>query len=322
MRETNFTFVGRDGESIFVYKWFLEGKQPKAIVQIAHGLMETAARYRRMAEVLTANGYLVYANDHRGHGKTAQSLEEVGYWGEDGFNASVENLDLLAGIIKKENPGLPLFLLGHSMGSFLVQNYMTKYSGGLQGIILSGSNANPGLILNFGIAIAKREMAKKGSRSPSPNLHKLSFGAYNKGFEPARTPFDWLSSDEDEVDKYINDPYCGGIVSVGLYHDLFCGLKETYKKKNQQRIPQALPIYIFSGAKDPVGMNGKGVRKLVRSYQKLGIKDLTYKLYKDGRHEMLNEVNRDQVIKDLLTWLDRQIAFSDNILAEGDISNG
>lgn len=306
MRETSFTFVDRDGESIFVYKWSPEGKQPKATVQIAHGLVETAARYRRVAEALTANGYLIYANDHRGHGKTAQSLEDLGYWKEDGFSASVKNLHELTGIIKKENPDLPLFLFGHSMGSFFVQNYLTKFNEDLQGVILSGSNDSPGLTLNLGIVIAKIEMLRNGPRPPSPNLHRLSFGAYNKGFEPARTPYDWLSRDKDEVDKYINDPCCGGISSVGLYHDLFCGLRETYKKKNRQRISQDLPVYIFSGAQDPVGMNGKGVRKLVRSYQKLGIKDLTYKLYPDGRHEMLNEINRDEVIKDLLNWLDQR----------------
>lgn len=308
MRETNFTFVDDDGEKIFVYKWSPEDKQPKAVVQIAHGLAETAARYRRVAEALTANGYLVYANDHRGHGKTARSLRELGDWGEDGFNVSVQNLHLLTGIIKKENPGLPLFLFGHSMGSFLVQNYLTRYRLDLHGVILSGSNDSPGLALNLGIAIAKREMAKKGPSTRSPQLNKLIFGAYNKGFEPARTPFDWLSRDEAEVDKYINDPFCGGIASAGLYYDLFRGLKETYQKMNRQKIPRELSVYIFSGSKDPVGMNGKGVRKLVRAYQRLGIKDLTCKLYEDGRHEMLNEINRDEVTRDLLNWLDQQTA--------------
>jgi len=309
LRETSFTFVDADGEKIFVYRWAPADQQPKAVVQIAHGLLEAAARYRRVAAALTTSGYLVYANDHRGHGKTARSLEELGDWGEDGFNASVRNLHLLAGIIRRENPGLPLFLFGHSMGSFLVQNYLTKYPVDLQGVILSGSNDSPpGLALNLGIAVAKREVAKKGPRTRSPKLHKLVFGAYNKGFEPARTPFDWLSRDEAEVAKYINDPYCGGIASAGLYYDLFRGLKETYKKKNRQRIRRDLSVYIFSGSKDPVGMNGRGVRKLVRAYQKLGLEDVTYRLYKDGRHEMLNELNRDEVTKDLLNWLDRQTA--------------
>lgn len=308
MRETHFTFVDEGGEKIFVYKWLPAEEAPKAVVQIAHGLVETAARYRRLAEALTAKGYLVYANDHRGHGRTARSLKELGYWGEDGFNVSVQNLYRLAEIIKKENPGLPLFLFGHSMGSFLVQNYLTKYRQDLQGVILSGSNDSPGVVLNLGIAIAKREMAKNGPRARSAKLHKLAFGSYNRGFEPARTPFDWLSRDEAEVDKYMDDPYCGGIASIGLYYDLFCGLKETYQKKNRQRIPREIPVYIFSGSKDPVGMNGKGVRKLVRNYQRLGIKDLTYKLYQDGRHEMLNEINRDEVTADLVNWLEQQMA--------------
>ena len=304
--EETFTFIERAGERIFVYKWSPERKQPKAVVQIAHGLAETAARYRRVATALTAHGYLVYANDHRGHGNTVQSLEDLGYWGEDGFNASVNTLYELTCLIKKENPGLPLFLFGHSMGSFLTQNYLIKHSEELQGVILSGSNDSPGsIILNLGIAIAKRELSQKGPRPASPKLNKLSFGNYNKGFEPARTSFDWLSRDREEVDKYINDPYCGGISSVGLYYDLFRGLKETYKKKNRKKTPRELPIYIFSGAKDPVGMNGKGVRRLVRSYRQLGIKDLTYKLYPDGRHEMLNEINRDEVTTDLLQWLER-----------------
>ena len=241
MRETHFTFVDEGGEKIFVYKWLPAEEAPKAVVQIAHGLVETAARYRRLAEALTAKGYLVYANDHRGHGRTARSLKELGYWGEDGFNVSVQNLYRLAEIIKKENPGLPLFLFGHSMGSFLVQNYLTKYRQDLQGVILSGSNDSPGVVLNLGIAIAKREMAKNGPRARSAKLHKLAFGSYNRGFEPAR--FDWLSRDEAEVDKYMDDPYVAGLLP--LVFIMICLWQKTYEKKNHKEFRGKFGLYLL-----------------------------------------------------------------------------
>ncbi len=298
-----------DGHKIFVYNWRPDGdNRVKGIVQIAHGMAETAYRYNRFAKRLVEQGYIVYANDHRGHGKTAASLDEVGYIGPDGFNRMVEDMKELTQFIQnKENSDLPLFLFGHSMGSFLSQRYISLYGNSIQGVILSGTSGSQGPILNIGIGIAKREIAKNGPKARSPRLNDLSFGSYNKKFEPSRTEFDWLTRDEKEVDKYMEDPYCGGIFTTSFYYDFFKGLKENFKKSNLENIPKNLPIYIFAGDKDPVGNMGKGVLKLVKTYQRLGIKDLEYKLYKDGRHEMLNEINRDEVMEDVINWLDKHI---------------
>ena len=304
MIEETLKFKTSDNQEIFIYNWRPEN-EAKGIVQIAHGMAETSYRYKRFAEKLVDESYIVYANDHRGHGNTAASIEELGYMGPDGYNRMVKDMKEFTDFIRdKEGEELPLFLFGHSMGSFLSQRYISLYGNNIQGVILSGTSGSQGPILNIGIHIAKKEVQKKGPKAKSPRLNDLSFGSYNKKFKPTRTDFDWLSRDEKEVDKYIKDPYCGGIFTTSFYYDFFRGLKENFKKGNLEKIPKDLPIYIFAGDKDPVGNMGKGVLKLVKTYEKLGIKDLEYKLYKDGRHEMLNEINRDEVIEDIIKWLD------------------
>lgn len=310
MIEKPFTFKSQEGTEIYTYKWIPEGNiEIKGVVQIAHGMSETAIRYERFARKLTENGYIVYIHDHRGHGKTAKTIENVGYLADkDGFKWLVEDLHQLSRIIKKENPSLPLFLLGHSMGSFVTQKYVMLYGSELKGAILSGSNGKQGILVDIGMLFARREIRKHGRRAKSSKLNNMFFGNYNNDFKPTRTEFDWLSRDNDEVDKYINDPFCGTIFTAGFFYDFLVGLKEVADKNNLKCIPKDLPIYIFSGDKDPVGNCGKGIIKLFNSYKKLNIKDVTYKLYKDGRHEMLNEVNREEVMKDILDWLNDHIS--------------
>lgn len=304
MIKDTFTFKRTENIESFVYKWKPEENiKIKAVLQIAHGMAETASRYERVAERLTKEGYIIYANDHRGHGKTAKEIEKLGDLGEDGFNAMIEDMHELNKIIKKENPNIPIFLLGHSMGSFLTQRYICLYGKELEGAILSGSSGSKGMLTDIGRFLAKREIRKIGRSGKSKKLDKLSFGGYNKAFIPNKTNFDWLSRDEKEVKKYIDDPFCGTIFTAGFFYDLLGGLKLIANINEVSKVPKNLPIYIFSGDKDPVGQNGKGVLKLVRAYKNQGIKDLTYKLYRDGRHEMLNELNKDEVIEDLLTWL-------------------
>lgn len=297
-----------DNHKIYAYNWRPENEDIKGIVQIAHGMAETSYRYKGFAKELVAQGYIVYANDHRGHGNTAISIDELGYIGPDGFNRMVEDMKEFTDFIRyKENKDLPLFLFGHSMGSFLSQRYISLYGNGIQGVILSGTSGDQGPILHVGIRIAKREVAKKGPKTRSLRLNNLSFGNYNKKFKPNRTDFDWLSRDEKEVDKYIEDPYCGEIFTTSFYYDFFRGLKEIFKKSNVEKIPKDLPIYIFTGDKDPVGSMGRGTLKLVKTYQNIGIKNLEYKLYKDGRHEMLNEKNKDEVMRDVINWLNKHV---------------
>lgn len=306
MIRKDFVFKSEDGTDVFVYNWLPDdGVKTKGIVQISHGMAETAKRYERFAELLTENGYIVYANDHRGHGKTAKTIEDLGYLAdEDGFNWLVKDLHKLTNIIKKENDSMPLFLFGHSMGSFAGQKYIMLHGNELDGLILSGSNGKQGIILNVGTIVAKREVKKNGRKAKSTKLDKLSFGGFNKEFKPNRTDFDWLSRDNDEVDKYIDDPFCGTVFTAGYFYDFLTGLKEIEDEDNLKMIPKDLPIYIFSGDKDPVGKFGKGVINLVNRYKEYGVKDISYKLYKDGRHEMLNEINRDEVMDDIINWLD------------------
>ena len=300
----NFKFKDKGDLEIFVYKWLPDvNVQVKGVVQIAHGMAETAARYENFASALTNDGFIVYANDHRGHGKTAGEVQKLGELGEDGFNAMVENMHELNEKIKEENPNLPIFLFGHSMGSFLTQRYICLYGSGLKGAIISGSCGKQGIIIDIARLIAKREIKKIGRSGKSNKLDKLFFGSYNNSFKPNRTASDWLSRDNKQVDKYIDDPFCGTVFTAGFFYDFLGGIKSIADDKEIKNVPKDLPIYIFSGDKDPVGKNGKGVLKLVKTYKEHGIKDLTHKLYKNGRHEMLNETNKEEVIVDVIRWL-------------------
>ncbi|GAA0739545.1 lysophospholipase [Clostridium oceanicum] len=304
MLNTAFTFQGQENKNIYVYKWDTD-KDVKGIVQIAHGMAETAARYERFAKYLNKNGYIVYANDHRGHGKSVNNIKELGYLGENnGFASMVEDMNTLNNIIKeKEHNKLPIYLFGHSMGSFLSQKYIEVYGEDLKGVILSGTNGKQGSIINLGILVAKLEMKIKGRKHKSKMLDNLSFGGYNKTFKPNRTNFDWLSRDEKEVDKYVDNKYCGTVFTSSYFYDFLKGLKSIWREENINKINKTLPIFILAGDKDPVGDSGKGIINLYNLYKNIGIEDVEYKLYKGGRHEMLNEINRDEVFEDINKWL-------------------
>lgn len=304
MIEKNFSFKDGEGVEIFVYKWEPEDQgNIRGVVQISHGMAEHAGRYERFAKALTDAGYIVYANDHRGHGKTAGRVENVGYCGEDGFNWMVKDMKELTSIIKKENASLPVFLFSHSMGSMLSQMYIALYGDEIKGAILSGTSGRQGIMLSLGIFMAKRQVIKIGVKTPSETMNKMTFASYNKEFSPTRTPFDWLSRDEKEVDKYINDSFCGGVFSAGFFYDFLRGLRKIHSREMLEKIPKELPVYFISGEKDPVGKNCRTIAGLLEEYKKLGIKDVSYKFYRDGRHEMLNEVNRDEVMKDVINWI-------------------
>ncbi|WP_251862467.1 alpha/beta hydrolase [Clostridium sp. Marseille-Q2269] len=311
MNSSCFSFQGRENVKINVYKWEPENKKHiKGVIQIAHGMAETASRYERFAAYLNDNGYIVYANDHRGHGKSALSIDRLGYLGEeDGFMSMVEDVHTLNSKIKYENKGLPVFLLGHSMGSFISQRYIQLYGKELQGVILVGTNGNQGSILNLAILISKLEMRFRGREHKSNLLNNLSFGGFNKRFRPNRTEFDWLSRDNKEVDKYIDNKYCGTVFPTSFFHDFFKGLKSIWKEENKSNIPKDVPILIVSGDKDPVGNFGKGILNLYNFYKNIDVEDVKYKLYKDGRHEILNEINRKEVFKDLLDWIEDKYKF-------------
>jgi alpha-beta hydrolase superfamily lysophospholipase len=309
MQTTSLTVTATDGTPVHVFRWLPEADAtPKAVVQIAHGMAEHAARYARFAEVLATAGYAVYASDHRGHGQTAGDLARAGFFADtNGWSTVVEDLYAVTRTIRQEQPGLPIFLFGHSMGSMLSRTYAIRHGGELEGLILSGTGGDPGMLGKVGQVVAAVEAKVRGKRTPSPLLDKLSFGNFNKPFEPARTPFEWLSRDPAEVDAYIADPWCGFVCTAGMFQDLLGGIALINSDSQVARIPQGLPIYVFSGAEDPVGDKTKGVQKVVNQFRRLGIKDVVVRYYLGARHEVLNETNRDEVMADVVDWLDNHL---------------
>lgn len=307
---TNFehkTFVSADGGVIHYYTWLPE--EPMAILQIAHGMAEHALRYESFAHFLNKNNIAVYANDHRGHGKSALSESNLGYLGGSGsFEELVQDMAILSKIARSDFPDLPLFLLGHSMGSFASQRFIMDTDIPLAGLILSGSNGAQGKILKVALLLAKLERVFKGDRARSGLVNNLAFGKYNERFSPERTDFDWLSRDEKEVDKYIADPFCGTAFPTSFFEEFFKTLIYIEDKKNFHKIPTNLPILIVSGEEDPVGAYGEGVKELYERYRGLGLKDLNLILYEGARHEILNEINKDDVNADILDWLNRHIS--------------
>lgn len=308
MIENSFFITDPIGVNIHVYEWLPEPDSSiRGIVQISHGMTETAARYARFAEALTGAGYAVYINDHRGHGKTAGKVDLLGDTGENGFYWMRRNLLQVAAIARSKHEGVPMILFAHSMGSFLAQKLMCEEGCEIYaGFILSGTNG-PRSMLRIAESVASAQLKLKGEHHRSVLVNSMVFGNYNRAFSPVRTAFDWLSSDPDEVDKYIADPFCGAICTTRFFRDFFHLLREIHSDESLRTLCKDRPIYIFAGDMDPVGMNGKGILLLAEMYQKLGVPDVEHKLYPGGRHEMLNEVNRDEVTADILNWLARHL---------------
>ena len=307
MQASDFTFKTVDGAKLHVNAWTIDS--PKAVVQVIHGMAEYASRYRRLAEALADAGYGTYAHDHRGHGKSIPTGEPPGHMANgDSWNRIVEDAHGVNREIAKRNPGLPIIILGHSMGSFVLQQLLFERPTDMVGACLSGSNGKPGPVAAIGKLVARLERLRVGKRQPSPILQKLTFDEYNKRFRPNRTAFDWLSRDDHEVDIYVEDPLMGFAVSTQTWVDLLDGLSRISNPKNVANVPRSMPIYLFAGSEDPVGEWGKGVRKLFDAYKRAGVVDVRLKLYEGARHETLNETNRDEVSRDLISWCDQVIA--------------
>ena len=303
MRE-NFKFIDKMGKTINCYKW-VPDKSPRAIFYIAHGMAEDALRYDYFAKQLNASGYLVYAHDHRGHGLT-DSNERRGYVADDdGFEVLASNLDELICNAKNANKGLELILFAHSMGSFVSLRYLELYGQGIDRVILSGTNCNLDKIAKVGAIIANCEIKLFGRKHKSTLMDKLIFGAHNKKFKPIRTHYDWICSNEEVVDEYIKNENCGFICSASFYYDLIRGIFNFHKKENMEKIKKETKFFIVAGSMDPVSKFGKGIVILANELKSYGIENVEYKLYKNGRHEILNEKNRDEVITNILEFLDR-----------------
>ena len=289
-----------DGQSLLARRWLPEGR-PRAIVQIAHGLAEHSARYARLAAALNAAGYGVYANDHRGHGPKAAPADLGHFADEGGWGKVVGDFWTMNRLIAKEQPGVPIVFLGHSLGSFLGQEFVAEHSDALAGAVFSGSSGKPPAIATLGRLIARAERLRLGKRGKSQLLGQMWFGAYNKPFAPARTEFDWLSRDEKEVDAYVADPYCGFPFSTQLAIDVLDALPRVTSLESLAAIRKDMPVYVFSGERDPVGAN---IKSLIDALKGAGFTRLTTRIYPGARHETLNETNRDEVTRDLIAWLD------------------
>lgn len=306
LKDTTFSFCDPQGYEIFVYRWGLpDGVPAKAVVQIEHGAAEHALRYERVARVLNQAGYIIYADDHRGHWKTAGTMDKAGICGPDGWDWMVKDAKQLTDIIKENHPGLPVFLFGHSMGSFMAQQYIQNWGEELSGVILSGST---GISMVDAAVVPMAEQAAQGEAANQPSeLFAGLFASVNAPFEPVKTPFDWLSRDEVEVQKYIDDPWSGFMFTNGMTYEFIKGMVNLFEPANEARIPKNLPVFVISGEMDPVGAN-EGVMALVNRYKDvLGLADVSYRIYPGARHEILNETNREEVHADILAWLDERV---------------
>ncbi len=306
-QKSTFTFTDPDGFNVFVYKWAPEDGVPvRGAVQIAHGAAEHALRYERFAEFLNQHGFVVFANDHRGHWMTAGMLDKAGICGEDGWNGIVKDAKQLSDLIKEQYPEAPFFLFGHSMGSMIAQDYIQRWGGQLDAVILSGSVGGLGDNVDQTVALAEKMVQDQGADVPSAVFGQM-FAGFNEPFQPAKTGFEWLSRDIDEVQKYVVDPWCGFPFTNGMTLEFLKGAIKIWTPENEALIPNDLPMLVFSGALDPVGGNTLGVKALVDRYVENGVQEITLKFYEGGRHEMLNETNRDEVHQDVLAWLEAHL---------------
>ncbi len=306
-----FRFETADKKSIFVYNWIPENiTKLKGIILIAHGMSEAAHRYERFAERLNKEGYVIYANDHRGHGKTAGTPEKLGVMSEkDSMHKIVEDIHQLRQIALEENPNLPVFVLGHSMGSFIMRRYVMLHGEGVSGAIIIATNGKNPMIINIlSRYIINKELKKHGRDNESIKLSKMSFGNFNNAFKPNRTEFDWLSRDDKEVDKYIQDKYCGHSFSVGGFSDLLDLMQSLEKDEEIDKMPKDLPILLMAGSKDPVSNNSKGIKALANTLKKRGLKNVNVIIYQGARHEILNEINREEVMEDISKYLNKWVA--------------
>jgi alpha-beta hydrolase superfamily lysophospholipase len=281
-----FQFTSADGLSISCVKW--SGHQDiRGVVQIAHGLGEHMGRYAELAQTLVDREFVVYGNDHRGHGLTAKPSGNFGDFGPGGFDQLVEDMASLAALAKHEHTGKPYILLGHSMGSFAAQQFILDYSHSIDGLALSGSGTLDGLV----------RLAQSVSTGEDPM--KLM----NAAFEPARTPLDWLSRDNAEVDAFIDDPLCFPSLNARSMKSFLDASSRLAGPREIRKVRQDLPIYVFSGSDDPIGEKLTGVRMLVERYRGAGITSIAHDFYPGSRHEMLHELNRREVFANLLAWI-------------------
>lgn len=302
---SKFTFYipSSDGKSrIHGIQWAPSG-EVKAFIQVTHGMVDHIGRYEAFAKRMNEAGIAVIGHDHLGHGLTARP-GTLGQFAEaDGAAHVLEDIRRIAEYAKRQYPGVPHILLGHSMGSFFGRRFITLHGDMLQGAIFMGTGSQSTLMLKLALFVVKRAAAKEGRTFCSEKLHQMVLGNYNKSFESGKTEHQWLSRDEKENRKYEADPYCSFKFSNGAYEDFFQVMYEVKAEKEFSQIPKELPVLFVSGEKDPVGENGKGVKRACDSLKKYGLTKVELKLYPEARHELLNELNREEVCQDIAKWV-------------------
>lgn len=305
---TEFYFTSSTGMNQIRVKQCNPDSEPRAIVQIAHGIAEHVDRYSEFMEYLAAQGYLVVANDHLGHGKSVRPGEPLGFFADsNGWDYVVADMVKLHDRTAAEHPGLPYVMFGHSMGSFLTRTYIIKHPDKYDAVILSGTGHQTKPLVFGGYTAAAASVKLYGPRKIGDKLNDLAFGTYTKGIENPRTPFDWLTRVDSEVDKYIADPLCGFVATVSLFRDMMGGIKFITSAQNIKSMSKTQPVYFMSGDRDPVGDYGKGVERAYNAFCKAGLYDVMMRLYPGGRHEMLNEENKEQVYKDIAAWIEDKV---------------
>jgi len=280
----------------------------KGVVQIAHGIAEHIHRYLPFMKFLARNGFVAVGNDHLGHGKSTKNSEELGIFAKkNGWNHALSDIDLLYQLTHKKYPNVPYIFFGHSMGSFLIRHYVILHPEQPNLVILCGTGHQNPLLIFSGDLMAKMVVLTSGPDKVSQLLNFLCFGSYNKGIKDLRTSNDWLNRDAKEVDKYINDSYCGFVPKASMFRDMMVGVTFDTNSKNIAKMNKDIPVLFISGGDDPVGEKGKGVRRAYNAFKKVDVKDITMKIYPGARHEILLETNHDEVFDDIINWISTKL---------------
>lgn len=282
--------------------------EPKAVVQIVHGIADHIDRYDDFMLFLANNGYVAVGEDHLGHGKTIKAPEDQGFFDEkDGWNRVLDDLNSLRCIERRKYPNLPYVFFGHSMGSFLVRNYLINNPDKYDGAIICGTGHQAAAMVIGGYTMASAAVKLYGPHKIGTKLNDIAFGAYNNKYDTVRTPFDWVNSDPEKVDEYIADPFCGFVATVSLFRDMMSGVKNITNQNNIDKMSKTQPVLFIAGKDDPVGEYGAGVERAYKAFCKAGLHDVYMKLYPGARHELLNEPIHETVYNDVLDWLKEKI---------------
>lgn len=305
VKKEDFYFESRDREhKIHAVRWIPDIGKPACILQIVHGMAEYIDRYDDFARYLADRGILVVGDDHLGHGKSINSGGIYGYFcKEDAPTVLVRDEHRLKKMMQEQYAGVPYIILGHSMGSFITRNYLLKYGTGIDGAIIVGTGMQPKPVLMSALALAAVQQMLFGADHVSNLINVMAFGAYNKRIKSPATSYDWLSRNKDNVCKYINDPMCGFTFTVNGFQTLFKLIYNLHDREKLNKMPKNLPVFFLSGADDPVGDYGRSVELVYQSYKEIGMENVQMKLYPEDRHEILNEVDKEDAYGDIYRWI-------------------